>query len=893
MNMSLLRRILNLFRRRRAADIGDELAFHIEERVDELVASGMDPAEARRLAHRQFGNLGSARERTRDAGIFPSLDSLLQDAKYAARTLRARPVFSLAAILSLALGIGANIAIFIVVNTVLLKMLPVRNPEELVILGVRDQKGAPGLAMPYPAYELLQGRNAAFPAMLAFATANLNVAAPEGAEQVQGTFVSGSYFSAAGIEPMLGRAILRSDDAYGAPPVAVISHSYWRRKFSSAPDVAGRSITLNGVPFTIAGVAPPHFYGLQPGGSPAIYIPFHTEPLVHPGSTVLKTGFAYWMTIMARLPHGASEQQALASLEPAFADFLRDTANHAPPNFPPNFRQKFVQQKLALAPAGHGFSKMQDMLARPLAVLMGVAGLVLLLMCANLAHLLLGRTLARRSEIALRAALGAGRTRIVRQLLTESLLLAIPGGIAGLLFASAVKFTLLNWFTGGRLAANEIPLDLNAGPAILLFTLAVTVLAALLFGTPPALAVTREALSPALKHAFRRRFFSAAHILTASQVALSLVLLLTAGLFVRTFRNLAAIDPGFSRDHILVFKLDARMSGYSGPRLVRYYSDLLARLAALPGVSSAALSQTSPVSGSDSTTAISEYGSSPAAQSSSTAHRNVISPGYFAALGIPLLAGRDFSPQDAAGAPKTAIINETFAKEILGSDFPVGKRLGYGPGQVSGPVTVIGVVKDSKYRSLREPPQRMVYLPYTQADLTGFAVELRVPGDPAPLWSAIRREAGRDVPVLEPTTLARQVEDSLTQERLISALTSGFGLIALLLAAGGLFGATHYAVTRRIREIGVRMALGATPRAILNMMLRETMALVAFGLLAGIPAALALSRLLTSLLYGVSPTDPAAWCVVLALLFAAALTAGYLPTRRALHNDPVSSLRHE
>lgn len=862
--MSWYRRLVNTLRSSHNVQV--ELAFHIDERVDELRASGMSEEEARCLALRQFGNPRLHGERTRDRDILAPLESVLRDTQYAARVLRKSPVFLATAIISLALGIGANTAIFALADAVLLKMLPVHEPRQLVAIGVGR-----GFGMPYPAYEFLHGRNQVFSAMLASAGTSLTVTFPDGAEPAVGQFVSGTYFATLGVDAAVGRAILPEDDA-----AAVLSYNYWRRRFGGSVNAIGRTVVLNRAPFEIIGVAPQRFFGTQVGISPDVFIPFRAEPGINPGSHVLEAGTTWWVNIMGRLRDGISEQRAQANLNQLFPEFLRITIANAPPNIPKVMKDAFLQQRIVTAPGELGFSKLRATFSRPLAVLMGAVAMVLLILCANLAHLTLARTLARRHEIGLRVALGAGRSRIVRQLLTESLVVALMGGTLGLVFAVWAKRALL------VLVGNDIALDLHTDNRVLLFAAAISLLSGLLFGILPALRAT--SIRPS-------RQLGAGRALATLQIALSMVLLIIAGLFVRTFQNLASLDPGFTRSQVLVFSINP---GYPAARLAGYYASLLARLAAVPGVAAASFSQSSPVSGNDSATMISAFGSPAAVHVSSRSHRNVVSPGYFATVGIPLAAGRDFSEQDNENAPKTAIVNETFAREIFGSENPIGRRLGYGPGQASGAITVIGVVKDSKYNSLREVDQKMVYLPYRQfSGLGAITFELRVATDPQPVWQAARRETGKDVAITDAATLREQVGRSLSQERLVSLLTSFFGALALLLAAIGLFGATHYAAARRTREIAIRMALGAGRGATLRMILREAFLVALAGLLIGIPSAFALARLITSLLFGVTSTDPSTWIAVIGILMAAVLTASYFPARRATRVDPMAALRHD
>lgn len=552
-----------------------------------------------------------------------------------------------------------------------------------------------------------------------------------------------------------------------------------------------------------------------------------------------------------------------------------------------NRKTAFLRARVVVEPGSKGSSNLRKQFARPLLVLMGIVGLVLLITCANLANLLLSRSAAREREIALRVAVGAGRGRVIRQLLTESMVLAAFGGAAGLALAQwSIQF--LPHLLGGDLI--HLHLDLH----VVLFTASLSLLTGLAFGALPALRASHVEILSSLKKVSRAPRLAAGRSLAVCQVALSIVVLVDAGLFIRTFQNLASVDFGFTRTETVLVSVNPGRSSFGGVRLRNLYAELLMRVAALPGVSSASFSQSSPLDGNDSTTKISEFGSILAVHENSHAHRNIVSPGFFRTLGIRLLAGRDFAERDRESTPKVAIVNETFARQFLATRMAVGRMLGYGASQASGPVTIVGVVQDTKYNDPREQPLPMVFLPYWQfPSISGMTFELRTSGEPSALERAIRAQAGDELTILNITTIGRQIDDSLHPERAIAMLVLLFGLVALLLAAVGLFGVVNYSVTRRTTEIGIRMAIGARPPEMLRMVVGEALRLVGYGLAIGIPAAWAAGRLVGSLLYGVAPADPYTLFVAVAALSTTVLIAAFLPAYRAARVDPVTALRHE
>ena len=873
-----------------------ELRFHLDQRIADLVAGGMAPEEARRQARLEFGGLEQMKEECREVGASHFLETLIQDIRYGLRQLRRNPGFTAVAVLTLALGIGANTAIFSVVDAVLLKMLPVRDPQQLLLVGVRTPKHDQGrFGMPYPAYEHFRDHNRVFSSMLAYGGVGLTATLDGISDKANGELVSGSYFEALGVNVWSGRTLFPQDDSPGARPATVLGYRYWRGHFDSDPAVIGKSVLLNRVPFTIVGITPPGFFGLQIGADPEFYIPMAFEPRLVPGSRRLESGSTWWLNIMGRLRPGVSAQRAQANLNQLFPEFLQATVAEAPPNWPESMKDAFLKQWIVLAPGSQGQSSLRERFRLPILILMGVVLLVLLIACTNVANLLLARGVARRREVATRMALGAARKRIIRQFLTESILLTVAGSLAGLAMAG--------WFTrflGEFLLRQAAFLDLQIDHRTILFTAAISLMVGILFGLFPALRTTREDPGTVIKEGnaaapsllpLRMTFAQGLIIL---QVALSLLLLASVGLLVRSLENLEEVNTGFTHEQVLLFSVNPTESGYTGTRLLNFYDRLQQDLQALAGVRSASLSFASPLSRYESTTMISEFGTRPAVHSRSHSYRNIISPDYFATLGIRLIAGREFTERDSASAPKVAIVNQTFARDYFGSESPLGKNLGYGPGQNSGPVEIVGLAQDSKYNSLRERHVPMVYLPYQQfASVSEMTFELRVRGRTTLPLAAIRHQVGPAVPITNVTTLEEQVSESLLPERVTVTVTSIFGLLALVLTGIGLYGVISHWASQRTHEIGIRMALGAQRLDVLKHVLSQGFGLILIGIVAGIAVALGVTRLISSFLYGVKPTDPITFIAVSLILTAVALLACYIPARRAAKVDPMVALRHE
>ena len=904
-----------------AEDLTEEIRAHLEMEERENREAGMPPEEAHFAALRRFGNVTQTQERSREMWKWQWLETLLQDIRYGLRQLRRSPSFTLVVVLTLALGIGANTAIFTLINDVMLKMLPVKNPQDLELLhwAARGDTGPVfhwldgdtwkdgGLLVcpnfSYRTFHQIRLRNQVFSSVFAFKDlGRTNVIINGQAGLATAQLVSGDYFSGLGVPAILGRTITGSDDEQGAPPVAVVSYGYWKRVLGGDPAMVDKGITINGVPFTIAGVTPPEFYGLSPGTSVEISVPLRVEPLVEPhwvepGVSLFTAPDHWWLNIMGRLRPGIAEQQAIASLQVTFNQSITEGVKFSPG------QEKSVPW-LELTAGGKGLSSLRRQFSKPLFILMGIVGLLLLIACANLASLLLVRAIVRQKEIAVRLSVGARRLRLVRQLLTESVLLAAAGGLAGLAFAYWGSGLLLSFMSRGN---DRVMLDTRPDLAVLGFTAFACLLTGMVFGLAPALQGTRLDLISALKPnargwGQRGVKLGLAKLLVVAQVALSLVLLFGAGLFVRTLVNLNHVNVGFNQNNLLLFGIDPTQDGYKGTRLADFYDHLQEGIAALPGVRSAATSLHLLLSGHLRTQTISVPDS---AQRGNGKDVNVLPVGtdFFATMQIPILLGRGLRPEDNEKAPKVAIINRAFAHEFFGDLNPIGKQFNWGQRpDAHQRATIVGMVGDAKYSSLKQADPPTIYQPFRQTlDSIGpMHFEVRTAGDPAALVPAVRRivhEFDKDLPLYDVKTQNEQIDELLVQERLFARLSSFFGLVGLLLAGVGLYGLISYSISRRTGEIGIRMALGAESSSILRMVLRETLLLTSCGVAIGIPVTLATAGLVSSqisdLLYGLTPTDFTVLLISALLMVTVAGLAGFLPARRAAKVDPMVALRYE
>jgi predicted permease len=846
------------------------------------------------------------------------MTTLWQDLRYGARMLIKHKGLTIIAVLSLALGIGANTAVFSLVDAVLLKSLPVKEPEQLAQFkwlagsGIRTFRyegsartdEATGLRINtsflQQNFEQFRQQQSALSELFAFAELEQVNANVDGqAEVASGLVVSGGYFTGLGVQPVLGRAITAEDDKLNAPAVAVISHRYWERRFSADPAAIGKQINLNNAAFTIIGVTPQEFAGVMGrGNAPDLTIPLMAEPLVRGNNTNLNQQGLWWLLLMGRLKPGATLEQARAELEPVFRrtafENLRRPANQAQATSVAT--QDYP--RLAVEPGRRGDTHWGWYQRQSLYLLMAVVGLVLLIACVNVANLLLARAAERQKEIAVRLALGARRFRLMRQLLTESVLLAVAGGALGLLFALWGRDLLLKLrFSGQEMSSLQTGLN----GRVLAFTFAVSVLTGLLFGLAPAWRATRVDLTPALKDAGRgsaglsRSWLSKS--LVVAQVALSLLLLIGAGLFLRTLNNLQHVAPGFNTQNLLLFRIDPRLSGYQGERLAQLYQRMFDRIEATPGVRSVTFSRHPLLAGSSG-----RRGFYPAWQNADRdnprpANIHIVRANFFETMEIPVQLGRSLSPRDDASAPSVVVINQTLARRFFPDENPVGKRIRFNPDRPD-EVEIIGVAQDAKYTSLRDEIPPTIYVPWLQIlpGLGQMNFEVRTAGDPTNFLAAIRqavREVDGNLPLFDVKTQVEQASQSLAQERLFAALLSFFGALALALAALGLYGVLAHSVAQRTKEIGVRMALGAEARHVLRLVIGQGMLLVCVGVAAGLILAFWLTKWLSGWLYDVGATDPLTYGAIALLLTVVALLACWIPARRATKVDPMIALRCE
>jgi putative ABC transport system permease protein len=820
-------------------------------------------------------------------------DTLIQDLRYAVRTLRSSPGFAAVAILSLALGIGANTAIFSLIDAVMLKYLPVSHPEQLLQI-VSDNSGG---YYTNPIWEQLRDRQDVFSGVFAWSPARFNLSPGGEAHYAEGMWASGDIFATLGVRPILGRAFTPADDRRGCPAIAVLTYSFWQKQYGGSAGVLNQTISLDSHPFQVVGVVEPGFAGMDVGRPLNLIVPLCTEPVTRGENSALDRRSSWWLRAVGRPKPGVSPQQVNARLQILAPEVFGATV---PPDWRPDDQQQYRERFLKARPAATGLSFIRTEYRPALIALMVVVAVVLLIACANVANLLLARATRRQREIAVRLALGAGRARLIRQLLTESLLLSLAGAALGVLFAQWGSRLLV-----GLLATkgNQVSLNLALNTSVLLFTAAVAIATGLLFGMAPAWRSARVQPQSAMKANARgvaegHSRFSLGKALVIAQVALSLVLLVGAGLLLGTFQKLATLNPGFEREHVLLVSVDVRNGRYPQERRAAAYREMLDRLRAIPGVRSASSSDITPLSHSSSNDELKVEGFTPKSREDSMAYFNQVSWDYFETLQTPLVAGRDFNDRDTPTAPRVAIINETMARKFFGNRNPLGKFYQTDDGaEVSPPVEIVGIVKDAKYLSLREEILPTVYVAASQEAKPALYInfELRAAGSATDLIPSIKTvmdQVNRDIS-LNFVTLETQVNESLNRERLLATLSGFFGGLALLLATIGLYGVMSYNVARRRNEIGIRMALGAERARVLRMVLREVALLVCAGVGVGVCVALACTRLVASFLFGLKATDPATVVLSAAVLIGVAALAGYLPARRASRLEPMAALREE
>lgn len=878
-------------------EMQDEMRTHLELYQADLRRRGAPEEEARRRALAEFGSVAARTEECRDAVGLRLLDELRGDVSYAFRLLRRSPAFTLVALLSLGLGIGANTAIFTLIDTVLVKNLPVEDPQGLFFVDNSGGKSEGSSGPPYPCFERLRHHNRFLSGIAAFNKRMFKVSIDGVAERVRGQFASGSYFDVLGVRAVHGRMLTPTDDSEpgrGGPlgAVAVISDGFWTRRFGRDPAVLGKSVQVGTQWVTIVGVTPPGFFGLQVGAPVDITLPMM---LVEQG---LQSKQSWWLSVIGRLAPGATTEQARADLEALWDSYLTEVGM-------PRERRGYFSG-IALVPAARGTNDLRSTYSEPLLIVMAIVGVVLLIGCANVANLLLARATARQNEMAVRLAIGANRGRLIRQLLTEGVVLVSLGAGAGLLFARWGASFLVAVLAG---PAERVVLEPRFDLRVLGFTAGVSVATALLFSLAPALRATRvDAAKPGQAGATAHNRLGRA--LVVAQVSLSVLLLCGAALFLRTLHNLNGVPSGFDRNGVLTMQVEATVAGRTvtrktpaefradHARLGAIWNGFIERVREVPGVSSASVGAMNPLSGWFRGVKIGIRGPVQGSAKDRGTSINQVTDGYFETTGVRLLAGRLFTPRDRADSPRVAILNETAARAFFGAETPLGRNVNF-PGQrVEDEFEIVGVVADTRYKDLRTPDERMAYVPLEQAidPITDVAVAVRGPGDVTRLAPAIRAIVTETVPggfVRGITTMEQNVEMSLVRERMLALLATFFAALALILACIGLYGVMAYRAARRTREIGIRVAVGASQQSVVWMMVREMLVLVTIGAALGTLASLGANRYIAGQLFGVTPRDPVAIVVALSVLAIVTMVAGYLPARHASRIDPVKALRAE
>jgi predicted permease len=905
--MSLFRRIANLFTRSQIEqEIDSELRSHIEMRIEDNIAAGMLPEEARRDARLRFGNPTVIKERAKAADVALSLESAWRDVLYALRRLRKSPGFFCVALLTLALGIGANTGIFTLLDAVLLKSLPVPHPEQLFLVK-RSDLAAERARFSWSFFDNVRHRLPSSSPMAAMSWPS-DFYTSTGKEQPQraiGQLVSGEYFQVFETYPVLGRLFSSQDDVkISGSAVAVLSYGYWQRRFGGDPAVIGRKLEVNQVPFTLVGVAPRGFFGARAGIEPDFWMPLTMQSDVHyhdhyssysaePLKPWIPQPHILWLQLIVRTKDFAMVPQLNTVLNQQFHDLdgLASTEHD------PARRLALQQVHLSLEPGQQGFANLRNEFAQPLLLLMGMAALVLLIACANIANLLLARAAARQRSFAVQLSMGASRLRLIRQALIESVLLSTCGGLLGIAVAFWCTKVLPKWAISGQ---TVIPVSLTPDVRVLAFSILVTVATGILFGLAPALRSARvdpasvlKASAQSISGQGRKGHWSLRKALVAGQVAFSLVLLVGAAMFLRTLENYSTLNPGFDRDHLLSVHIETHLLNYKTNDFPSLYERLTDRIEAIPGVRSASVTTCGLVSGClDASDVILDDGHEGL---HANAQVNSIALNYFGTVGIRLLQGRGFATTDNATAPKVAIVNQTFARRHLHGDTADGWHFYYRD-DISNQFQIVGTVSDARVNDIREAAPPVIYFPIAQNPGNIDGLEILTAAEPKWIAEQVRQAVASvdpRIPIVSISTLAEEVNDNLAQQRLVARLTSIFGLLALGLACLGLYGVMSYLVQLRTSEIGVRLALGSTRRAVLWLVLKETLWLITAGGLAGVVLSVATMHLATSFLFGLSPQDPAMLGSAAALLYLVSVVAGFLPARRAASTDPMRALRTE
>ena len=903
--MSWYVRWRNVLRSERLDDeLNDEFQYHLAETVDRLVADGMSEKEASREARRRLGNDTIQKERTRDMNVAAWLDATRADLVYGLRQLRSNPGFAAVAVLSLALGIGANTAIFQLVNAIRLKMLPVRNPQELV--SIDFEKGSTragwwpsrGAVMTYAEWEQIREQQQAFTGVLAWSASRFNLANGGEPRFAEGLYVNGEFFQHLGIGASLGRTLSAQDDSRTCNASAVLSYAFWQREFGGDPAILGRTVNLDGHSVLVIGVTLPSFFGVEVGNRYDVAIPLCADRLLaQDQNDRIGSRSAWWLSMMGRLKPDWTVKRATAHLHALSPGIMRATL---PQGYNPDMAKGYLANRLAAIEAGTGVSGLRQQYERPLWLLMATTGLVLLIACANLANLLLARAAVREPEIAVRLAIGASRWRLVRQLLAESLLLALAGAVFGACLALVLGRALIAFISPPD---NPIFIEVALDWRVLSFTVALAVLTCVLFGLLPALRATYLSPVSAMRSGGRsvtagRERFSLRRALVATQVALSVVLLFGALLFVRSLHNLLTVDAGFQAEGILAVNIDFSKGKYPQERRLAVYHELSDRLAGLPGVASLAQVSFTPVSGGSWNNLVGPDGAA-AAASGKLAFFNEVSPGYFRTMGTRLMAGRDFNVRDTLPSPKVAVVNEMFARKFFGGANPVGRTFHQAAdaGKPEPLFQIVGMVTNTKYHELREDFRPIAFFPIEQSASPPprATFVLRMAGPPGRLMNGAKAAIGamNSSIGIEFRPFSAQLQESLLRERLMATLSGGFGFLAALLATLGLYGVIAYMVARRRNEIGVRIALGANRTQVIRLVLREAVLLLSIGLTAGVVLALWAGKAAATLLFGLAPHDAFSLVAAGTLLTMIGLIASYVPARRAADLDPIATLRSE
>ena len=890
-------------------ELDEELSGFMEMAAQEQMRRGMDAKAARREVRLERGSLDATREIIGATGWESAVQSSWQDVRFGTRMLMKNPVFSAVAVLTLAIGIGANTAIFSLIDTVMLKFLPVQNPEQLMVINIANPASKPVpdptaySSLSNPLWEQIRDRQDVFSGVFAWGRTTFSLAQDGESQNADGVYVSGDYFNTLGVRPAAGRLITPDDDVRGCAGAAVLSYGFWQRQYGGAPNVIGSVIRLSDHPIQVIGATAPGFFGTNVGAKFDVAVPLCTEEILNGKSSKLDRRDSWWLRAMGRLKPGITPTQATARLEilspPIFSAAI-------PPNQKPADRQEFVSNTLVAMPGGRGLSTIRVDYLQPLEVLMLVVGMVLLIACANIASLMLARTEARRKEVSIRLALGATRSRLVRQLLTESILVSCTGAFIGLLFARWGCALLIHFISTMR---EPVFLRVSLDGRIAAFTAGLGVLTGLLFGTMPALGSTRVSIGAAMKDGEPRDSERRTHTrpgpwIVGSQIALSLVLVVIAGLFLRSLKNVVSLDPGFDHNNVLIISANSSNANLHTEQRIVINQEILERLRALPGAISVSESAVTPVSGEhwqDHFRLLTDNGSS---GEEFIAAENPISPGYFATLHSPVLAGRNFDGHDRLGAPLVCIINETMTKKYFPQISPIGRYLliRRDTDFKTPPIQIVGIVKDAKYQSLREETQATVYLPISQ--LTGEdreyanrspSFEIRSSSQLASLARAAEAAIialNRSVS-LEVHPMQQQIDDSLRQEKLLATLSSFFGGVALLLAMIGLYGVLSYRVAQRHKEIGIRLALGARQSSVLRLILKDVSVVLLAGVAAGLGVSWWATRFLRTMLFDLNPHDARIIVLAVGALLAVGFLAGLFPARRATRVDPIVALRYE